>query len=182
MFSVLDTARCASECVSILQLNLSVYHILHGLIVTIGATVFGNLVFIRSLQVHVDSKQASAVAGADHFAPCPELNILIRARPFAMSAVTKARVLWNRLPTYFPNIKLVMYPLSATEQQKLARTGSLPEVRPEQLCVKYGFAVLTYVCDVWEYGKPQLHAVPVACCELTQARTLQLHSHFVPAA
>lgn len=39
------------------------------------------------------------------------------------------RVLWKRLPTYFPNIKLVMYPLKEEQKTKLLTTGYLSEVR-----------------------------------------------------
>lgn len=78
-----------------------------------------------------------------------------------MAAVTKARMLWQRLPTYFPNIKLVMYPLSETEHQKLARTGDLSQVSPGsqsaaayiswmiELLVWSGYPLLANSCKLW---------------------------------
>lgn len=56
-------------------------------------------------------------------------------------------MLWQRLPTYFPNIKLIMYPLSLTEQQKLSRTGDLSEVCPCCLCCELYAAMLMLHVD-----------------------------------
>ena len=42
---------------------------------------------------------------------------------------TRAKVLWNRMPTYFPNIKLVLVPLSEESVVQVTKTGHLPEVR-----------------------------------------------------
>lgn len=40
-----------------------------------------------------------------------------------------AKALWKRLPTYFPNIKLVLYPLTRDEMLQLNKTGDLTQVR-----------------------------------------------------
>ena len=38
------------------------------------------------------------------------------------------KALWKRLPTYFPNIRLMMYPLTKAEKQQLTTTGDLAQV------------------------------------------------------
>ena len=38
------------------------------------------------------------------------------------------KALWKRLPTYFPNIKLMLYPLTTAEKQQLSTTGDLTQV------------------------------------------------------
>jgi len=49
-----------------------------------------------------------------------------------------ARVLWKRLPTYFPNIKLQLVPLSEASVAKLLDTGHLDEVRRAGACAMPG--------------------------------------------
>lgn len=39
-----------------------------------------------------------------------------------------AKILWRRLPTYFPNIKLAMYPIRGEEKKLLADRGWLRQV------------------------------------------------------
>jgi hypothetical protein len=46
------------------------------------------------------------------------------------------KILWRRLPTYFPNIKLIMYKPKPAQREQALRDGYLAKVRTRslQLC------------------------------------------------